>query len=277
MPDGGHPDRPSKYVAKGEHVTSGTYPHASGRHGPIPPARGHRRDRHSPRIALPVSPRRIRRYVPSAAAVDSARPLLRSGCSGTYGESLAACFLAADPPPDQRRRVRLLPRRRQGAHRAGRAPRPQLDVLSPLDHPGPARPRVPGRPRRGPAARQSTARRPADLADLPRGPRTVHRTVAASPASAIQLHWSQWRRRHQAIARACHYRRRVSDDLTGDSRSSLLTGWLGGVCLVVTVLFRCALWSDGMAWPPLTCRFPPDCNACGHNSVTTSGNAALHP
>jgi SRSO17 transposase len=28
------------------------------------------------------------------------------------------------------------------------------------------------------------------------------------PAS-LQLHWSRWRRRHQAIARACHYRRRT--------------------------------------------------------------------
>jgi hypothetical protein len=28
-------------------------------------------------------------------------------------------------------------------------------------------------------------------------------------APAIQLHWSRWRRRHQAIARACHYHRRA--------------------------------------------------------------------
>ena len=26
---------------------------------------------------------------------------------------------------------------------------------------------------------------------------------------AMQLHWSRWRRRHQATARACHYRRRA--------------------------------------------------------------------
>jgi hypothetical protein len=26
---------------------------------------------------------------------------------------------------------------------------------------------------------------------------------------ALQLHWSRWRRRHQATARACHYRRRA--------------------------------------------------------------------
>lgn len=30
-------------------------------------------------------------------------------------------------------------------------------------------------------------------------------------APASQLHWSQWRRRHQATARACHYRRRSHD------------------------------------------------------------------
>jgi SRSO17 transposase len=30
-----------------------------------------------------------------------------------------------------------------------------------------------------------------------------------APAPAAQLHWSRWRRRHQATARACHYRRRA--------------------------------------------------------------------
>jgi hypothetical protein len=29
-------------------------------------------------------------------------------------------------------------------------------------------------------------------------------------APAMQLHWSRWRRRHQAVARACHFRRRAS-------------------------------------------------------------------
>jgi hypothetical protein len=29
------------------------------------------------------------------------------------------------------------------------------------------------------------------------------------PAPRRQLHWSRWRRRHQATARACHYRRRA--------------------------------------------------------------------
>jgi hypothetical protein len=29
------------------------------------------------------------------------------------------------------------------------------------------------------------------------------------PAPRVQLHWSRWRRRHQATARACHCRRRA--------------------------------------------------------------------
>ena len=29
------------------------------------------------------------------------------------------------------------------------------------------------------------------------------------PAPRLQLHWSRWRRRHQATARTCHYRRRA--------------------------------------------------------------------
>jgi hypothetical protein len=29
------------------------------------------------------------------------------------------------------------------------------------------------------------------------------------PAPQLQLHWSRWRRCHQATARACHYRRRA--------------------------------------------------------------------
>jgi SRSO17 transposase len=29
------------------------------------------------------------------------------------------------------------------------------------------------------------------------------------PAPRLQLHWSRWRRRHQATACACHYRRRA--------------------------------------------------------------------
>jgi len=29
------------------------------------------------------------------------------------------------------------------------------------------------------------------------------------PAVAFALGWSQWRRRHQAVAKACHYKKRL--------------------------------------------------------------------
>src|SRR5215471_15697130 len=71
-------------------------------------------------------------------------------------------------------------RRRQGTGRAGRAPGPQLDLLAPVDHPGPALLRVPGRPGSRPARRLLPARRPPDPADLPRDPPAVHRPVPAA-------------------------------------------------------------------------------------------------
>ncbi|GEC05292.1 hypothetical protein SSP24_29470 [Streptomyces spinoverrucosus] len=41
--------------------------------------------------------------------------------------------------------------------------------------------------------------------------------VLTPPAmtTARLLHWSAWRRRHQATARRCHYRRRSADEPTG--------------------------------------------------------------
>lgn len=56
----------------------------------------------------------------------------------------------------------------------------------------PARLRVPGRPGRRPARRQPATCRPADLADLPRNPQTVHRTVPAAarprcPAALVTM------------------------------------------------------------------------------------------
>jgi SRSO17 transposase len=35
-------------------------------------------------------------------------------------------------------------------------------------------------------------------------------TVTALRTLQQRLHWSQWRRHHQAVARACHYRRRAN-------------------------------------------------------------------
>ena len=36
-----------------------------------------------------------------------------------------------------------------------------------------------------------------------------------TPSVARLLHWSAWRRRHQATARRCHYRRRATDKPAG--------------------------------------------------------------
>ena len=33
---------------------------------------------------------------------------------------------------------------------------------------------------------------------------------ALQPAVAFILKWSEWRRRHQAVARDCHYKRRLA-------------------------------------------------------------------
>jgi hypothetical protein len=42
------------------------------------------------------------------------------------------------------------------------------------------------------------------------------RLAAGHPAAAV-LRWSRWRRRHQAVARACHIKRRRA--ALGDNRS----------------------------------------------------------
>jgi SRSO17 transposase len=84
-------------------------------------------------------------------------------------------------------------RRRQGANRPGRAPGPVLDLLAPVDHPGPARPRLLVRPGQ-PGRRQPPGRRAADPADPPRDPPPAHRPVPQLAAPAAQLHWSRWRR-----------------------------------------------------------------------------------
>src|SRR5438874_2268162 len=108
-----------------------------------------------------------------SAFIDRALYLPRSWTSDP-----ARCR-SAGVPPDQRRRARVLPRPRapprpigparardrvavegggrvrgrQGTGRPGRAPGPVLDLLAPVDHPGPARPCLlvrPGQPGRRP-------------------------------------------------------------------------------------------------------------------------------
>jgi hypothetical protein len=59
----------------------------------------------------------------------------------------------------------------------------------------------------------AAAQRPADDGQIPLTVLEIRRLLAAivlSPIRSIEeiLHWSQWRRRHQAIAQRCHYQRR---------------------------------------------------------------------
>ena len=84
-----------------------------------------------------------------------------------------------------------------------------LDLLAPVDHPGPARPCLPVRPGRS----QAAAGYPSDDQLIPLTRHEIRRLLTGLSrqlaAPAAQLHWSRWRRRHQATARACHYRRRA--------------------------------------------------------------------
>jgi SRSO17 transposase len=62
-------------------------------------------------------------------------------------------------------------------------------------------------------ASQASARRPPDDLLIPLTRHEIRRLLTGldqqQPAPRLQLHWSRWRRRHQATAQACHYRRRA--------------------------------------------------------------------
>jgi hypothetical protein len=94
--------------------------------------------------------------------------------------------------------------------RPGPASGPPLALLVPLDHPGHGRPRLPGRGRRYRPGPPPTAVR-ADQLDVQRGSASP-RGAAHRPAGELghRLRWSDWRRRHQARARTCHYRRQAT-------------------------------------------------------------------
>jgi hypothetical protein len=97
---------------------------------------------------------------------------------------------------------------RQGTGRPGRAPGPVLDlrhrwtILALLAH---AFLSV--------LASQAAASHPDDEQLIPLTRHEIRRLLAdlsrQLAAPAAQLHWSRWRRRHQATARNCHYRRRA--------------------------------------------------------------------
>ena len=98
--------------------------------------------------------------------------------------------------------------------RPGPVRSPPLPGLVPAHHPGHARPRFPGRHGRrahGKPQKRSDQPRSLTVAEIRRLLDTPlpHPRPAAQPASHA-LTWSRWRRRHQAIARRCHYRKRAS-------------------------------------------------------------------
>jgi hypothetical protein len=97
---------------------------------------------------------------------------------------------------------------RQRTDRLGSASGPAVDLLAPLDHPGRARARLPGRNHRHERDTQPT---PTGLIAL-----TVNEfrrlfdalLLATHHTVATMLAWSRWRRRDQYRARLSHYRRR---------------------------------------------------------------------
>jgi DDE superfamily endonuclease len=99
---------------------------------------------------------------------------------------------------------------RQGPVWPGPAPGPPLAPLVPLGDPGHARPRLPGgRRRHRPRPPPTTARAG------PLSCNEVQYLFAALAArsdgdAAHRWRWSAWRRRHQARARTCHYRRQAA-------------------------------------------------------------------
>jgi hypothetical protein len=116
---------------------------------------------------------------------------------------------SASPAGAGRWKSRFRPAR---ALRPGPASGPPLALLVPLGHLGDARPRLPGHRRPGrthpppattradPLTCNEVSHLFATLLDRPAGDRD-HR-----------LRWSAWRRRHQARARTCHYRRQAAWD-----------------------------------------------------------------
>ena len=84
-----------------------------------------------------------------------------------------------------------------------------LDLLAPLDHPGHARPRLPGRRRRR-RTTHHTGRHPDTAIPLTRNEirRLFGSLILQTRHNAEHLlTWSRWRRKHQANARAYHYRK----------------------------------------------------------------------
>ncbi|MEY9988297.1 hypothetical protein ABIE67_000329 [Streptomyces sp. V4I8] len=90
---------------------------------------------------------------------------------------------------------------------------PPVSGLVPAHHPGHARPRLPRRHGRrgGKGGRRigSGDLAPLTVAEIRRLLATGRPTLTRLRRTRHALNWSRWRRRHQANARRCHYRRRT--------------------------------------------------------------------
>ena len=183
------------------------------RGGPAPPGRACRASGWTPGRACPW-----RRRPPRAGG---------AGCSCGAGRSTPTSSPSTSPTGRRARRWRswcgcagmrwqveegfaqakgeVGPRPVRGAH---------LDRLAPLRHPGPARPRLPGRdaPRRQPGRGRREKGGP-DPGLIPLTVPEVRRLLLAlaerGERRAHRLRWSRWRRAHQARANRCHAARRA--------------------------------------------------------------------
>ena len=101
--------------------------------------------------------------------------------------------------------------------RPGPVRSPPLRGLVPPHHPGHARARLPGGddgpgPRKGGRRNGSSGLVPLTVAEVRRLLDLAHPPSARHRSPARRFYWSRWRRRHQAIARRCHYQRRTRPD-----------------------------------------------------------------
>jgi hypothetical protein len=199
-------------VAKARRITTGTGTHKAASRLP---KRSWRRLSAGPGRQRPAAvrlgldrdhrPRGGRRRGPALAAGLALHPHRRAGVLSrlrTTTDKAGRTGGSRRPPLDGRRSVPV----RQGARRPGRTPGPHLDLLAPLDAAGHARSRL----LTVMAATGPTRHTNDGLIALTRN--EIRRLFSAltqplrRPVGEIlhRLHWSRWRRRHQARAHACH-------------------------------------------------------------------------
>ena len=178
--------------------------------GPVlaPPV-GRRRSTRPTLVLLVPDPNRHRPQRATLAAHPTQRPHRRTGLlPGVLTPS------GAPAATGRRGRTTLAGRRefpdQQGTDRSGPTPGPDLDLLAPLDHPGSCSPTPSwssSPPPNDKGHQHRTGLIPLTINEF----RRLFDAILLRPAHTLthRLKWSQWRRRRQAQACACHYRRRA--------------------------------------------------------------------